>query len=128
MKAVHDRFAAEEIPVPLDHALDVLWEEHQGPLFLASLELWVASRTDPELGRTLHRVEREVGDRLGELAVQALGDVALRPGFGEDLVVVLATIRGLAMLGISDGGSGQTLAEYWLHTRTWLVRVLAGTD
>lgn len=127
VKAVHDRFARERIPVPLDHALDVLWEEHQGPLFMAGLELWVASRTDPELGRTLHRVEREVGDRLGELAVQALGEVARRPSFGDDLVVVLATIRGLALLGISDGGGGQTLAEYWRHTRAWLVRVLSGT-
>ena len=114
--------------MPLDHALDVLWEEHRDRLFMASLELWVASRTDAELGRTLHRVEREVGDQLGELAVQALGDIALRPGFKDDLVVVLATIRGLALLGISDEGGGGALAEYWIHTRAWLVRVLSGDE
>lgn len=125
VKTVHDRFA--ETPVTLEQALDVLWEEHQDRLFMATLELWVAARTDPDLGRTLHRVEREVGDRLGELAVQALGETARRPGFKDDLVVALATIRGLALLAISDGGGRRALAEYWRHTRAWLVRLLGET-
>lgn len=125
MKAVHDRFAKE--PVTTEHALDVLWEEHRDDLFMASLELWVASRTDPELGRTLHQVEREVGDQLAELAVQALGEAARRPGFIDDLVIVLATIRGLALLAVSDGGGGRTLGDYWLHTRAYLVRIIEGT-
>ncbi len=123
VKAVHDRFARG--PVTLEEALDVLWEEHQGPVFKASLELWVASRTDPELGRTLPRVERQVGVKIGEEAVQALGEIARRPGFNDDLVFALATIRGLALLGISNGGSGKALAEYWRQTRARLLRVLA---
>jgi len=125
VKAVRDRFAKK--PVTLEQALDVLWEEHQGRLFMATLELWVAARTDPELGRTLHRVERQVGDQLADLAVQALGEMARRPGFMDDLVVALATIRGLALLAVSDGGGGRKLTEYWRHTRTWLVQVLVGT-
>ncbi len=123
VKAVHDRFARG--PVSLEEALDVLWEEHQGPVFKASLELWVASRTDAELGRTLHRVERDVGVKIGEEAVQALGEIARRPGFTEDLVFALATIRGLALLGISSGGSGKALAAHWRQTRARLLRLLA---
>jgi AcrR family transcriptional regulator len=45
-KAVHARFA--QGPVSIEEALDVLWEEHQGAAFDAALELWVASRTNPE--------------------------------------------------------------------------------
>src|SRR5690242_10649227 len=29
--------------------LDLLWDAHQGPLFEASMELWIAARTDAEL-------------------------------------------------------------------------------
>ena len=126
VKAVHDRFA--ERPVTTEQALDVLWGEHQDRLFLATLELWIAARTDPELSRTLNRIEHEVGVQIGEVAVQALGEAARRPGFTEDLNYVLATIRGLALLAISDGGGGPSLAEHWRDTRARLVRVLAGTE
>ncbi len=122
VRAVHDRFA--EGPVSVADALDALWEEHQGPVFNATLELWVASRTDAELARMLHRVEREVGERIGAEAVQALGDLARRPGFGEDLVFALAAIRGLALLGISNGGSGAALTAHWRETRARLLRIL----
>ncbi|MCB0866170.1 MAG: TetR/AcrR family transcriptional regulator [Solirubrobacterales bacterium] len=125
VKAVSARFG--EGPVTTEHALDVLYEEHRSRLFRAGLELWIASRTDPELAKTLHRAERDVADRLGELAVQALGETARRPGFKEDLVVVLATIRGLALLAISNE-EGKKLSEYWLHTRAWLVPLLAPPD
>ena len=44
--------------------------------------------------------------------------------FSGTWLVVLATIRGLALLAISNE-EGKTLAEYWLHTRAWLVPLLA---
>lgn len=128
MNSVHERFATEQIPLPLEHALDVLWEEHQKPLFPASLELWVAARTDPELGRILHKVEREVSERFGELAVPVFGEIGLRPGFRNDLAVVLATIRGLALLGVSDGRDAKALSAYWRHTRSRLMQMLGGDD
>jgi AcrR family transcriptional regulator len=125
VKAVHDRFAAKAVTT--ERALDVLWEEHQDRLFLASLELWIAARTDPELSRTLNRIEHEVGVQIGEVAVQALGETARRPGFSTDLNYALATIRGLALLAVSDGGGGPALAEIWRRTRARLVLVIEGT-
>ena len=44
---------------PVGKVLDLLWDLHQGPMFIAAVELWVAGRTDPALGRSRQvRVDR----------------------------------------------------------------------
>ena len=121
--AVHARFA--QGPVSVEEALDALWEECQGVVFNATLELWVASRTDPELRENLHRLERTVARTIMREAETALGDIARRPGFADDLVFAIATVRGLALLRISDGGSGRSINRRWQHTRDRLARLLS---
>ncbi|MBN8866060.1 MAG: TetR family transcriptional regulator [Solirubrobacterales bacterium] len=111
--------------VSLEVGLDVIWEEHQGPLFDAALELWVAARTDPELRRGLVEMERNVASAIAKEAVTALGEIAKRPGFTDDLIFAMATIRGLALLRISDGASSRSLAERWSKARERLIRVLS---
>jgi len=123
VRAVHAHFALG--PVSLGEALDVLWEEHQGPAFDAALELWVASRTDPELRERLHRVEHDVMAAIAREAEVALGAFARRPSFGDDVVFALATIRGLALLRISNGGTHRSLDALWAETRERLLRLLA---
>lgn len=120
---VHARFAQGLVSV--EEVLDVLWAEHQGVLFDATLELWVASRTDPELRENLHLLERDVAQTIAREAEAALGDTARRPGFREDLIFALATIRGLALLQISNGGTGGALDHMWEQTRARLARVLS---
>lgn len=122
IKAFHDRFA--EKSVTLEQGLDAVWEEHQGPIFDAALELWVASRTDPELSEKLHGIERDVAVAIAEEARSALGDAARKPGFTDDLIFALATIRGLAMLRISNGVTSAALAERWAQARERLLRIL----
>jgi AcrR family transcriptional regulator len=122
-RAAHERFAAD--PVSLEEALDVLWEEHQGTAFDATLELWVASRTDPELRENLHRIERDVAITVAREAEAALGPRARRSGFTDDLIFALATIRGLALLRISNGGSSRALDGLWRQTRERLLRLLS---
>ena len=122
IEAVDARLAAG--PVSLEELLDVLWQEHRGPLFDATLELWVASRTDAELRTRLRRIERDVAGRIAEKAEAALGQQARRPGFNDDLLFTLSTIRGLALLRISLGASSRVLAEQWRQTRARLLRLL----
>jgi AcrR family transcriptional regulator len=122
-EAVHARFA--EGPVSIEEALDVLWEEHQGAAFDAALELWVASRTDAELRENLHRIERDVGTRIAREAESALGATARRPGFADDLNFALATIRGLALLQVSTGGSSRVVDGLWKQARERLARLLS---
>ncbi len=84
----------------------------------------MAARTDSDLRRKLHRqVERDVGAAIAQAAQSALGETARRPGFAEDMTFALATIRGLALLQISHGGSGRARDERWRETRERLARL-----
>jgi AcrR family transcriptional regulator len=63
---------------PVGELLDVLWELHKGPTFAATVELWVAARTNPELRRHVGSVEpvllailRDEADRSGAADVMA---------------------------------------------------------
>lgn len=108
----------------LEDCLDALWEGHQPPIFDATLELWVAARTDDELRAHLLDVERRVTGAIADAAQVALGERTQRPGFSEDLAYALASIRGLALLAVSNGASNRTLAKHWQHTRAHLVELL----
>jgi len=122
-KAVHAHFVAG--PVSVEKALDVLWKEHQGRAFDAAVELWIAARTDPELRKSLRRAEREVMKTIRREAEAALGAMARGPGFAEDLAIALATMRGLALLRISDGGGGRAVDALWEQVRERLRRLLS---
>lgn len=119
--AAQARFA--DGPVTIEQALDVLWEEHQGPVFHAALELWVASRSEPELRAVMFEVEREVAQGITSVAEAAIGDVARQPGFVEYLYFALATISGLALFQISIGSS---LDALWAQSRQRLADGLSG--
>jgi AcrR family transcriptional regulator len=122
IESVRERFATN--PISVEELLDVIWEEHQGNVFDATLELWVASRTDPELRKTLRRIERDVAATVAREVEAAVGPKA-GLGFTDDLIFALSTIRGLALLRISNGASSRALAEQWSRTRERLLRVLA---
>jgi AcrR family transcriptional regulator len=104
--------------IGLEECLDALWEVHQGPVFEAALELWVASRTEPELRANLVVMEREVAAAIASTAQAALGTTS-----AEDLVFALSTIRGLALLGTSNGQ--RAAARAWPQVRARLLRALA---
>jgi AcrR family transcriptional regulator len=111
-------------PASLADCLDALWAGHQPPIFDATLELWVASRTDAELRAHLLEVERKVGAAIARAAESALGDTSRRPGFADDLAFVLASIRGLALLQVSNGATSRLLAKHWQHMRGELLQLL----
>jgi AcrR family transcriptional regulator len=118
--AAQARFAHR--PASIEEAFDALWEEHQGPVFHAALELWVASRSDPELNAVMSTVEQDVALGIARVAETAIGDLARQPGFWDYLCFVLATIIGLSLLRISLGGSADAL---WADARTRLIEGLS---
>lgn len=89
-------------PDPLDAALDLLWEVHQGPLLYATIEMWVAARTDAEVRAQLSEVEPVAHRSLVEFAEAAFGDYATRPRFRHVMYTVMDTIRGILLMGLSD--------------------------
>lgn len=117
----------EKLPEKSDRLpamLDLLWEIHQGDIFDATLDLWVAARTDTELRAPLVELERDVMRRSLAVAAEALPERAARPGFADDLEAVLAMLRGLAMVRTTSGESRRGMSRRWAVARERLLRML----
>ena len=61
---------------PVSTVLEFLWEAHQGPMFVATVELWVAARTDDVLAAHIERVEPVVNSTLISAIAQLVPDHA----------------------------------------------------
>jgi AcrR family transcriptional regulator len=104
-------------PDPLDAALDLLWEIHQGPINYATIEMWVAARTDPDLRDQLTRVEPTARASVIEFAEAAFGDYAANPRFRHLMYTAMDAIRGILLMGLSDEDSTNTLKR-WRRAKT----------
>lgn len=105
----------------LEKVLDQLWKTHEGPLFTAAIELWVAARTDEELRRSLVAVERGVKESVFEGAEVLFGARAADPQFQSTLLVALASMRGLALQNNVIAGDRRTQRARWKDTRERLL-------
>ena len=57
-----------------DDIVDLVWEELQGPPFTAALELWVASRTDPDLRQALIPLQERIFGTVHRNVTRLAGD------------------------------------------------------
>lgn len=106
--------------------LDLIWEGQAGTLFQASLELWVAARTDPELRQKLAPVESELRQVLMETAAGAFGpEIAAREDFERLVLMSLATAQGLALL--REYGTPE-IANLWEFARDRLATLFESAD
>lgn len=97
---------------PLDAALDLIWDIHQGPVLYASIEIWVAARTDPDLRAQLDQEEPAARESLARFAEQAFGDYARYPRFRHVMYTCMDTVRGLLLLGLSESTAGSLDARW----------------
>lgn len=85
----------------IGQAIDLLWETFQGPLFTATLELWTAARTDPELADALYEWERALRSDLDAVMVELFGHhLAQSPAFAEAIELTLQFLRGAALTSV----------------------------
>lgn len=108
----------------IEALLDALWEAHQDELFDATLELWVAARTDPELQTHLTALERGVAQSVLRLSAELFADQPERTAAREDIEFAMATVRGLALLRIASGGNSRAVTRRWHAARERLVRLI----
>jgi AcrR family transcriptional regulator len=81
-----------------EYLLDRMWEIYNGPLFRAALELWVASRTNPEL-RELCEETPEQTRALIEIGAPVLyPHLAASPDLVPLIITGQATMRGLILM------------------------------
>ncbi|MVU78803.1 TetR family transcriptional regulator [Nocardia sp. ET3-3] len=82
---------------PLGTALEFLWELHQGPLFIAALELWVASRTDTTLAAEVAKVEPFVNNAVLLAVAQLVPNELYRKNVRDFAYTAMDTLRGILM-------------------------------
>ncbi len=124
-----EEFIAEAKEVPargrrrFERMLDLLWGIHMGPLFAASVELWVAARSDEELRARLVEVEREIAVLTAAAIDDLFPEMAGVAAFREAVDASLATMRGLALLGFVVGE--REIERRWAGSRATLVAAVA---
>ncbi|RFU43576.1 TetR/AcrR family transcriptional regulator [Actinomadura logoneensis] len=126
-----DRFLAEDLDRlrasadPLGDALDLLWRACRGPLFEASMELWIAARTDPDLRGHVAEFERLITAGILEISRAVFGDQVDDPDVQGDIHVVLETIRGLCLLDFVHPTTPERQEARWHRSRDRLRRMIA---
>jgi AcrR family transcriptional regulator len=88
-----------DVDDPVGDLLDVLWQMHNGPMFTAAVELWVAGRTDAELRKHVAAVEPVLLAILRDEADRSGGTDVMDDPTGADLLdaafTAMDTMRGL---------------------------------
>jgi len=110
--------------------VELIWERFHGPLFVASMELWTAARTDPELRAALLPHERRLGAQLRELSVEVFGErVARHPASEAVYQVLLTSMRGQAMTYALQPDAPRSVPhlQHWLTIAEAFGRTDAGT-
>ncbi|MCW2698733.1 MAG: TetR/AcrR family transcriptional regulator [Blastococcus sp.] len=109
--------------------VELIWERFHGPLFVASMELWTAARTDAELRAALLPHERRLGAQLRELSVEVFGErVARHPASEAVYQVLLTSMRGQAMTYALQPDAPRTTPhlQHWLAIAEAFGRPLSG--
>jgi AcrR family transcriptional regulator len=90
----------------LSRAMDLLWTAFTGPLFVASLELIVAARTDPALRSSLEAFELGMAEGIATICAELFGQPTMRRRIPRDVVdLTIAMMHGLAFARLLDGSS-----------------------
>ncbi len=100
----------------VSQAIDLLWETFTGPLFTATLELWSAARTDPELWPAVYDWERSLRKDLGMAMTDLFGETASsRPAFTQAIEMTLQFMRGAALTAIlrRDEARQRDIIDKW---------------
>ncbi len=105
----------------LEGLLDQVWSIHTGPVFQATMELWVAARTDPELRSAMDEVQRDVTRLIARGATELFPELMGRPRAREVLELGLAAMRGLALLRFT--GETSDVERRWRRARAYLLEL-----
>jgi AcrR family transcriptional regulator len=93
-------------PDPIGVILDIAWDLYGDEWFVPCVELWVAGRTDPELGREVARFEVIVGVNLGA-AVAEFVPVHIRKPMMEFIYTAMDALRGILITAFVDPDPGR---------------------
>jgi AcrR family transcriptional regulator len=110
---------------PVSTVLDFLWEAHQGPMFVATVELWIAARTDDILARHIERVEPVVNSTLISAIAQLVPDHAMRKELRNFVYTAMDALRGILLNSFVDRDTARSRRR-WNRACDQLRIVVAG--
>lgn len=88
---------------PASGVLEYLWESHQGGMFVATVELWVAARTDSVLARRIEQVEPRVNGAIAAAIAHILPDHPGKRELRNALYTAMDALRGILVASFVDG-------------------------
>ena len=94
-------------PDRIERVIDLLAASFTGPLFTATIEVWVAARTDDALREALVPLEATIGRELYRLAVDLLDADDDRAEVREAIQATLELLRGLGIANLLSDDSGR---------------------
>jgi AcrR family transcriptional regulator len=100
--AIRELSRVHDSPDPASTVLEFLWEAHQGPMFVATMELWVAARTDAMLARQIARVEPVVNSTLIAAVAQLVSDRSEQKAIRNIVYTAMDTLRGILVASFVD--------------------------
>ena len=100
--AVRELGRVQASPDPVATILDFLWEAHQGPMFTAAVELWVAARTDSVLAQQIERVEPVVNSTLISAIAQLTPDHPAQKKIRNIVYTAMDALRGILVANFVD--------------------------
>jgi AcrR family transcriptional regulator len=100
--AIREVSRMQSTPDPISKALDYLWESHQGPIFTATVELWIAARTDPVLAQQVDRVEPIVNGALIGAIAQILPEQSAQKELRDIVYTAMDALRGILVSSFGD--------------------------
>jgi AcrR family transcriptional regulator len=108
--------------------LELLWAAYQQPRLQAALELYMAARTDAELGARLAAVDGPHRARLDALALGLFPELVDQPGFLASVNLAIDAVQGFAIANLAltaaDGSRAGRPPEPFLDH---LATLLAGS-
>ncbi|MCX2939192.1 TetR/AcrR family transcriptional regulator [Mycobacterium pinniadriaticum] len=87
--------------------LGFLWEAHQGGMFVATMELWAAARTDNVLASQLARVESMVNHALVNAITQLLPSLGAQQALRNAIYTAMDVLRGILVASFADREPGE---------------------
>lgn len=123
--AIRELGRVQASPDPVSTVLEFVWEAHQGPLFLASMELWVAARTDPVLAREIERVEPVVNSTLVAAIAQLIPERAAQKEIRNSVYTAMDALRGILVASFVDQDS-QRARRRWDRACEHLREIMTG--
>lgn len=115
---LEELMAMDQSADPIDRYLDVLWRIHQGPMFIAVVELLIAARTEPDLRVHLDQFEKMVLHNLSALNVLD-DDHPSSPKDRRDFgLLAMDIIRGVLLSSLTS--SQETRDRRWSRAKQML--------